>query len=375
MGETIVMLPVEGLQQFMVEVFTAVGVPEEDARISAGVLIASDLRGIESHGVGRLRMYVERIQAGQHRAVTEFEIVRETPTTAVVDGHHGMGMVIGHRAMNLAIEKARRFGMGAVAVRNSTHFGIAGYYPLMAVQAGMIGITVTNARPSIAPTFSVQPKLGTNPIAFGAPTDEDCPFLFDAATSIIQRGKIEVLERKGLPSKPGWVIRSDGSDALDAAQILKDLTRGEAALLPLGGEGELYSGHKGYGLATLVEILSAALQQGSFLSHLSGLDPDGKPAHLGLGHFFMAMDISAFCAPEAFKRSTGEILRELRAARKAPGQARIFTAGEKEWESERKVRSEGVPVVPALQRDIRFLRESLRLRSLPFAFETQSSGA
>ena len=166
------------------------GVPEEDARITAEILIASDLRGIETHGVGRMKMYYDRIHQGVQIPSHPIRGSREMHTTAVVDGHHGMGQVIGYRSMQMAIEKARIYGMGSVAVRNSTHFGIAGYYPCMAVKANMIGMAFTNARPSIAPTFGVRPMLGTNPIAFGAPSDEDFPFLFDAATSITQRGQI-----------------------------------------------------------------------------------------------------------------------------------------------------------------------------------------
>ena len=201
-------LPVDDLKRFIETAFIKLDVPEEDAKICADILITSDLRGIESHGIGRLRMYVDRINSGLIEKKATLEIVKESPTTAVIDGHHGIGMVIGYHSMNLAIEKTKKYGMGAVAVRNSTHFGIDGYYPLMAISNGMIGMSFTNARPSVSPTFSTQPKLGTNPIAFGAPTDEEFPFLFDAATSITQRGKIEVLNREEKPAKEGWVIDS-----------------------------------------------------------------------------------------------------------------------------------------------------------------------
>lgn len=184
------------LERFMVDVFKSVGVPAEDAKICANVLITSDKRGIDSHGIGRLKpIYIDRIREGTQKPVTEFEIVKESPTTAVVDGHDGMGHVIAYKSMKIAIEKARKFGMGMVAVRNSTHYGIAGYYPLMAIEAGMIGITGTNARPSIAPTFGVENMLGTNPLTFGMPTDEEFPFVLDCATSVAQRGKIEVYGR------------------------------------------------------------------------------------------------------------------------------------------------------------------------------------
>ncbi|HEY9077045.1 MAG TPA: Ldh family oxidoreductase [Anaerolineaceae bacterium] len=368
MDKEIVYIMPDELENFMRDVFIKLGVPEEDARITAEILITSDLRGIESHGIGRMRMYYNRIKQGVQKAVTEYEVVRESPTTAVVDGHHGMGQVIGYRSMNLAIEKARTYGMGAVAVRNSAHYGIAGYYPMMAIKAGMIGLSVTNARPSIAPTFGVRPMLGTNPIAFGAPTDEDVPFLFDAATSITQRGKLEVLERLGKPTPAGWVIGAQGETLTNTSAILTGFGKEEAALLPLGGAGELLAGYKGYGLATIVEILSASLQTGSFLWGLVGLDEEKKPCPNKLGHFFMAINIEAFTDLETFKHTTGQILRDLRAARKEPGHDRIYTAGEKEYENEKRIRQTGVPVVPSLQEDIRVMQKEMGLNQYHFAF-------
>ncbi len=362
-------LPVATVQQFMVDVFTGMGVPQPDAELSAEVIIAADLRGIESHGIGRLRYYYDRLKAGQHQPVTKFEVVREGPTTAVVDGNHGMGPVIGVRAMQMAIDKARTYGMGSVAVRNSTHFGIDGYYALMAVKAGMAGLSFTNARPSIAPTFGVLPMLGTNPIAFGAPTQEpDCPFLFDAATSIVQRGKIEVLSRAEHPAQEGWVIDSQGRFATDPDQILQGLTKGEHALLPLGGLGESLGGHKGYGLATMVEIFSAAFQGGSFLYALTGFDEKGAPRPFRVGHFFMALNIEHFIPLEEFKATTSAILRQLRESPKAPGQTRIYTAGEKEAENEKRIRVDGIPIVPNLQKDLKFLQAALGLAQYKFPF-------
>lgn len=361
-------IPVDTLASFMRDVFIGCGVPADDASLCSEVLITSDRRGIESHGIGRLKLYYDRLRKGIQKPTTTFEIVRETPTTAVVDGHHGMGQVIGVRAMELAISKAQQYGMGSVAVRNSTHFGIAGYYPLMAVKAGMIGMAFTNARPSIAPTFSVQPMLGTNPIAFGAPTDEDCPFLYDAATSITQRGKFEVLARQGKPAKPGWAINAQGETITDANQVLQGFAKDAAALLPLGGAGEDLAGYKGYGFATIVEILSASLQQGKFLWDLSGISPEGKTQPNYLGHFFMAIQIEAFCPLDDFKHSTGEIIRQLRAARKAPGATRIFSAGEKEFISEKETAVRGIPIVPNLQKDILEMREALHLTQYKFPF-------
>ncbi|MCP3966899.1 MAG: Ldh family oxidoreductase [Lentisphaerae bacterium] len=360
----------ETMAAFMRDVFIGVGVPEEDAAICADVLIAADKRGIDSHGIGRLKpIYIDRINLGIQNPVTEFEIVREGPTTAVVDGHDGMGQVIAKRAMQMAIDKAKKFGMGMVAVRNSTHYGIAGYYPLMAIENDMIGITGTNARPSIAPTFGVENMLGTNPLTFGMPSDENFPFFLDCATSISQRGKIEVYDRAGKDLPPGWVIGENGKTRTDTHQILQDLVKGTAALTPLGGIGEDGGGYKGYGYAAVVEILSAALQQGAFLKGLLGFDEDGNRCPYRLGHFFIAIDINAFCDPADFKKTTGEILRAMRSSRKAPGCDRIYTAGEKEHDAWLFRKDKGVPVNPALQKHMTELKAELKLDQYHFPFE------
>ncbi len=357
------------MERFMVDVFKGVGVPEDDAIICADILITSDKRGIDSHGIGRLKpIYYDRIKAGIQNPVTNFEIVREGLTTAVIDGHDGMGQVIAKRAMAMAIEKAREHGLGMVAVRNSTHYGIAGYYAMMAVEADMIGITGTNARPSIAPTFGVENMLGTNPLTFGIPTDEEFPFVLDCATSITQRGKIEVYDRQGKDLPIGWVIGEDGEPKADSHQVLIDLVKGTAALAPLGGIGEDLGGYKGFGYATVVEILSSALQSGNFLKGLSGFSSDGKPQPYHLGHFFTAINISEFTEPETFKKTAGEILRSLRASKKAPGFSRIYTAGEKEHLAWLERKDTGVPVNESLQKDIKQLIAELQLSGYDFPF-------
>jgi LDH2 family malate/lactate/ureidoglycolate dehydrogenase len=370
MSDKVVWIDFETMENFMVDVFKGVGVPEEDAKICADILITADKRGIDSHGIGRLKpIYIDRIKQGIQYPVTKFEIVKEGPTTAVIDGHDGMGHVIGKRAMQMAIDKAKKYGMGMVAVRNSTHYGIAGYYALMACEAGMIGMTGTNARPSIAPTFGVENMLGTNPLVFGMPTDEEFPFVLDCATSISQRGKIEVYARADKEIPEGWVIDENGDTRTDTKQILKDLVKGTAALTPLGGIGEETAGYKGYGYATIVEILSAALQGGSFLKGLLGFDEAGNARPYHLGHFFMAVDISAFIELDKFKKITGDILRELRASKKAPGHDRIYTAGEKEYLAWLERKDKGVPVNEALQRDMIALKKDLGLTQYHFPFE------
>ena len=352
-------------EDFMVAVLEKYGVPAGDAAVCADVLLESDRRGIESHGCNRFKpIYIDRIEEGILNPKTEFEVVKETPTTAVVDGHNGMGMVIGTKAMQMAIDKAKEYGMGMVAVRNSTHYGIAGYYATMCTDNDMIGITGTNARPSIAPTFGVENMLGTNPITFGLPTDEP-----DCATSISQRGKIEFYARNGMETPAGMVIGNDGNAVTDSAKILEDLNCGKAALTPLGGIGEELAGYKGYGYATVVEILSAALQAGSFLKMLSGKDGEGNKIPYPLGHFFLAIDTEAFMGAETFKKTAGEILRQLRSSKKAPGQERIFTAGEKEYEIWQFRKDKGVPVGEAVQKEFIRMRDDLELTRFTFPFE------
>ena len=361
------------LKNFMIDVFRGLDVPEPDARTCADVLINSDKRGIDSHGIGRCKtIYYDRINIGIQQPVTEFEVVRDEGATAVVDGHHGMGHVIGRRAMQMAIDKARKYGLGMVAVRNSTHYGIAGYYALMACEAGMIGLTGTNARPSIAPTFSVENMLGTNPLTIGFPTDEPFPFVLDCATSVTQRGKIEVYARAGKEVPAGWVIGEHGEARTDTAQILKDLVAGTAALTPLGGLGEETAGYKGYGYATVVEVLSAALQNGAYLKTLLGWQ-DGQRVPYKLGHFFLAIDIQHFIPLAGFQAIAGDIMRQLRASRKAPGAERIYTAGEKEHLAWLDRKDRGAPINANLRAEVDTMRAELNLHQYRFPWDEAES--
>lgn len=371
MAEPNVWIPFDLLENFMVDVFKGVGVADADARVCAEVLITADKRGIYSHGVGRLKpIYYDRIvQGGIQFPDAEFEVVRDCKATAVVDGHHGMGMVIAKRSMEMAIEKARIHGLGTVTVRNSTHYGYAAHYPLMAVEADMIGITTTNARPSIAPTHGIENMMGTNPLVFAFPTDEEFPFTNDYATSIIQRGKIEAFARQGERCPEGLVVNSEGETETDPHIILEKLLQGKCAFTPIGGLGEETGGYKGYGFTTVVEILSAALQQGAFLRRLNGRDEQGNPIPYALGHFFMAIDIECFTDPASFKKTTGDILRGLRASAKVPGQGRIYTCGEKEYLAWRKYKDIGVPLDSVLQKELCTMRDELNL-PYSFPFET-----
>jgi len=370
MEEKITWIDFDILENFMKDVLVKLDVPEEDAAVVADVLINADKRGIDSHGIGRFKpIYVDRINDGILNVKTKIDTVRESPTTAVLDGNDGIGHVISKKAMDIAIDKAKKYGMGMVVVRNSSHYGFAGYYPLMAAQENMIGITGTNARPSIAPTFGVENMLGTNPLTFGIPTDEEFPFLLDCATSISQRGKIEKLSREGKPTPEGWVIGRDGSARTDTDQILIDLVKGDAALSPLGGIGEKLGGYKGYGYATIVEILSSALQGGIFLKALSGYSSEGKKQPYHLGHFFIVINIENFIDPEDFKKTTGDILRDLRNSKKMPGADKIYTAGEKEYFAWKERENKGAPLNKVLREQLIELRDTYSLKEYKFDFE------
>lgn len=368
--ETRPYVPWDMIISFMTDVFEAYGVPREDAAICADVLAESDRRGIESHGCNRFKpIYLDRIDRGTLLPVTELEIVKETPTTIVADAHDGMGMVASYRVMEKLIEKAKTYGMAGGAIRNSTHYGIAGYWTTMASKQGMIGITGTNARPSIAPTFGIENMMGTNPLTIALPTDEEFPFCIDCATSIVQRGKIEYWARSGKPTPAGMVVAADGSEVTDSEEILKMLVDGTAALAPLGGgPGDEMCGYKGYGYAAVVEILSAALAGGQFMKSLTGVAPDGSPQMYHLGHFFFVVDPDAFMGQEEFKKIAGDICRALRASKKAPGYDRIYTAGEKEYLAWLDRKDKGVPVSESVQKELVELRDKLSL-DYKFPFE------
>lgn len=314
-------------------------------------------------------IYIDRIKSGILNPVTKIDILKETPTTAVLDANDGMGMVASKKAMDMCIEKAHKYGMGMVAVRNSSHYGIAGYWTGLAAKENMIGISGTNARPSVAPTFGVENMLGTNPLTFSMPTDEPFPFTLDCATSVIQNGKIEYYARINHDTPKGLVISREGEELTDSAEILKKIRSQQAALAPLGGFGETTGGYKGYGYSTVVEILSAALQSGLFLKALDGKDEEGKIRPYHLGHFFIAIDTEAFMGAEAFKKTCGDILRDLRGSEKAPGQERIYTAGEKEYDVWMYRKDKGVPVTEAVQKEFIGLRDEFGLTQFKFPFE------
>ena len=354
----------ETANNFITDAFVGYGVPFEDAKICTEVLLESDKRGIESHGCNRFKpIYIDRIVAGLQNPVTNFEIVKETECTAVVDGHDGMGQVIGKRSMQMAIDKAKKYGMGMVVVRNSCHYGIAGYYATQATSQGCIGITGTNARPSVAPTFGVEGMFGTNPLTIGIPSDEPFDFILDCATSITQNGKIEYYERIGEDVHEGTIIGLDGKPVLgDAGVALKKIRSGEAALTTLGGIGEALGGYKGYGYAVAVELLSAVLQDGLYGKDLNGKDKDGNKSPYHLGHFFIAIDTNHFLGEDLCRKKTGDILRSIRASRKQPGEEHIYTAGEKEYLVWQERKDKGVPISEPVQKEMSAVRDSLGLK-------------
>ncbi len=361
-------LDFDTLYNFMKDVFIAVGVPEEDAAISADVLVESDKRGIDSHGCARLYMYYMRIKRKQQLPITKVEVIRESPGTIRLNANNGMGMPASAKAMQMAIDKAKKTGIGMAIVENSNHFGIAGYYVLMATKQDCIGMCGTNARPSIAPTWSVEPMLGTNPFTFGVPTDWDFPWIADHATSITQRGKIETYARLSKPAVKGWVIDENGEAATDSKQIVTDMLELKTALTPLGGIGEELGGHKGYNYATFVEIMSACFTHANMLQATLGLNPDGSFKSYNLGHFFIAMDPSALCDIAEFKKKTGDLLRQLAGARKQPGANHIYVAGEKEYIAEQERKKSGVPISRVTQRQFLIMQKELELTQSEFNF-------
>ena len=356
-------VPWDLMNSFIIDAFMAYGVPREDAAICADVILESDRRGIVSHGCNRLKpIYLDRFENGTLLPVTKIDILRETPTTVVLDANDGLGMVASHRAVTMAIDKAKVCGMGGAAVKNSTHYGIAGYWASMAAEQGFIAICGTNARPAVAPTGGVENMLGTNALTIALPTDDPFPFVLDCATSAIQRGNIEVWAREGKPTPEGTVISHDGTYLTDSQSILDALLSGEAALTP-------FAGYKGYGYSMVVEILSSALVGGPYLRMLSGIAEDGSTKPYHLGHFFFLVDPEAFMGIETFKKTAGDICRALRSSKKAPGVDRIYTAGEKEWVKKQELAQEGVPVDPSVQMELIEIRNKLGLKYV-FPFES-----
>jgi L-2-hydroxycarboxylate dehydrogenase (NAD+) len=352
----------EALADFCVRVFEEMGVTAEDARITADVLVQANLRGIDSHGVARLARYVNGLRDGVMLAQPEEKVVVETPTTITLDAGAGLGQPVSHRAMRKAIEKAKEVGCGFATVRNSNHYGIAGYYAMMALEEGMIGMSTTNAAVLVVPTFGRDAMYGTNPIALAVPAHEERPFVMDMATSTVPRGKLEVYHRQEKALPLGWATDEKGVPTTDAGRVLDNFAkRAGGGLLPLGGAGEEFSGYKGYGMGLMVEILSAVLPGAAFLTSVYPKDTSGKALPANLGHFFGAWRLDAFRPPEEFKADIDVLIRELKGADKAEGATRIYVHGEKEYEEAERRTADGIPLGAKVEASLKQIASDLGL--------------
>jgi L-2-hydroxycarboxylate dehydrogenase (NAD+) len=335
------------LRDFCARVFEKMGVLPDDAAVTADVLVAANLRGINSHGVARLKRYVNGLRDGMMLARPNIEVVHQTPCTALVDGGGGLGQPVGVRGMKLAISKAREIGVGFVAVRNSNHYGIAGYYSMMALREGLIGVSMTNASVLVVPTFGQDAVLGTNPISVAVPAGQERPFVLDMATSVATRGRLEEYVRQDKPLPLSWATDERGVPTADAARVLKNvLACAGGGILPLGGAREEDGGHKGYGLALLVDILCGVLPGAGYATTIYPKDEAGRPLPANVGHFFGAIRVDAFRPLDEFKATMDDIIRRLKDSAKAEGAERVYVHGEKEFEGEERRRREGIPLHP-----------------------------
>ena len=340
--------PYETLHAFAADCLVAAGLTDAQARQAVDVLLLADLRGVASHGLGRLNMYVTRICSGFENPNAELEVVRETPVSLALDGNLGFGLLIGPEAMRRTIAKAQQSGICMTTVRRSNHYGIAGTYARMAAEAGLGGMSMTNATRLVVPTNGREPRCGTNPIGFAVPTTGD-PFVLDMATSTVPWGKIEIARRAGLPIPPGWGVDADGRSTTDPAQV--------KALTPLGGTNEM-CGHKGYGMAVLVEALAGPLAGNVWSNHVARPKEQDTPP--GTGHFFMAWRIDLFRDPEEFKAEMDAMCQELRETPMAEDACGpVLVPGDPEIEAERRNRVEGIPVAPGLVLELREVADRL----------------
>jgi len=337
----------EKLTRFVQAAFEKLGVPAADAQIAAETLVAADLRGVDTHGVIRFSpyaWYVKWLSDGSMTAKPNIRVISETPSTALLDGDRGMGMVIGHRAMELAIEKAKQCGIGMVGVRNSRHYGMSAQYAMQALAHNMIGIAMTNASRQVVPTFGREARFGTNPMCFAVPADKELPFVLDMATTTAAAGKLELAARleKSIPT--GWALDEKAEPTHDPHVAQK-----ARRLLPLGGSRDNGS-HKGYGLAILVEILCGVLT-----GTLTALNADQDPR----GHFFGAIRVDAFRPVTEFKRDMDRLIRELKSTPPIQGQNRVYVAGEIEFETAEERAERGVPLLPSVLKGLREVSEQL----------------
>jgi L-2-hydroxycarboxylate dehydrogenase (NAD+) len=323
---------IEPLRKFTEDIFIKLGVPEEDAKITTNVLLAANRRGINSHGVARLQRYVGYIKDNRMNPKTDIKIIKETPVSLLVSAGNGLGQVAGYKTMKKVIEKTKENGLCFANIKESNHYGIAGYYSMMALEEDFIGISITNSAPLVLPTFGKEAIIGTNPLSIAAPTRNEKPFVLDMATSTVPRGKLEVYNRAGKTIPEVWATDEKGHPSQDAATILKNmLERRGGGLLPLGGATEETGSHKGYGLSTMVDILSGVLSGGAFGSIIYS----NKQA-AGVCHFLGAIDPDIFTSKDEFKDNMDKFINILKNSEKAEGKDRIYIHGEKEFENEEK---------------------------------------
>jgi len=345
----------EELSAFSRDIFKAIGCSGADAALATEVLLSADLRGVDSHGVARLSGYVRLWEAGRINSQPNIRVVHETPSTAVVDGDGGLGLVVAPFAMQVAMAKAENAGTGWVSVRNSNHYGIAGYHAMQALQKDMIGISMTNASPLVAPTFSKERLLGTNPICVAIPGGSEPAFVADMATTTAANGKLEILQRKKLPAPEGWIQDSEGKSTTDAHAL-----KSGGALLPLGGTREQGS-HKGYALGSIVDIFSAVLSGANYGPWVPPFPayvpmPQNMPGK-GIGHFFGAMRVDAFRTKEEFFRDMEQWIRRFRSSETVEGEEKVLIPGDPEREMEVIRRKEGIPLLPPVVEDLTALGE------------------
>jgi LDH2 family malate/lactate/ureidoglycolate dehydrogenase len=347
------------MTQFCQKVFEKMGVPPRDAFTTTEVLVLADLRGIDSHGVARLRRYYTGLKNGVMVPKPNVRVIHETPVTALIEGGAALGQVAGKQGMNLAIEKAKKNGMGFVAVRNSNHYGIAGYYSLMALKNDLIGLSLTNSDCYVVPTFGRDVLLGTNPISVTVPALKERPYVLDMSTAVATLGKLEVYNRMGKKLPHGWATDEKGKSCDDPTRVLGNIrSKAGGGILPLGGEGEEF-GAQGLGLDLLVDIFCGVLPGLAYLNLLYPKTPEGKPLPSLVGHFFGAMRIDYFRPAEDFKKDMDDMIRRLKNSNKAEGQDRIYVHGEKEFELEEKYRKEGIPLYFKVYDDLKAIGDEV----------------
>ena len=348
------------LHQFAVNLFIKIGCPNDQAIEAANVLLSADLRGVDSHGVARLVGYLRLYEKNRINPHPQLSVVHETPSTAVVDGDAGLGLVAGPYAMRLAIEKAKNVGTGWVAVKNSNHYGIAGYHAMMALEADCIGISMTNASPLVAPTYSKERLLGTNPIAVAVPAGDEPPFVADMATTTAANGKLEILQRKNESAPLGWLQDKEGQPTQAAQGIVEG-----GALLPLGGDRE-HGSHKGFILGSIVDILSAVLSGANYgpwvPPFVSFLDPDPNPVGEGIGHFFGALRIDAFRPAFEFKTHMDIWIKRFRNATTINETNKVIIPGDPERRMDQLRRKEGIPLLDTVVKDLQSLSEQYQVK-------------